>query len=148
MLVFDAEQCSGCLSCQTNCAQRNQGSSGLVNSGLRLHLSPFDGNYKLTYCRQCKKAPCAEACPVGAIQWQADGYWQLDEESCIGCQECLAACPFGALFYDPGTDKVLKCHTCQGDPVCASVCPTGALSWLEPNELAARRARARQGVER
>ena len=141
MLVFDADLCGGCLSCQTNCAQRNEGASGLVNSRLRLALTPFDGNYRLAYCRQCKRALCAEACPVGAIILQPAGYWEVDYAACIGCNACLAACPFGAMLYDPVGEKVVKCHTCQGEPVCASVCPTGALAWLEPGEIAGRRAR-------
>jgi Fe-S-cluster-containing hydrogenase component 2 len=76
---------------------------------------------------------------VGAIQLQADGYWETDYSTCIGCNDCLAACPFGAMLYDPVGEKVIKCHTCQGDPACVQVCPTEALSWLDPAELAQRR---------
>jgi Fe-S-cluster-containing dehydrogenase component len=139
VLYFDADQCGGCLSCVTNCAQRNEGSSGLVNSRLKLALPAFTGDYRLTYCRQCVRAACAEACPVDAIQRTAEGYWDVDYATCIGCNECVAACPFGAMVYSPVGDKVMKCHTCQGDPACAAVCPTGALVWIEATELAGRR---------
>ena len=147
LLLFDGELCAGCLSCQTTCAQRNDGASGLVNSRLRLTLSPFAADHQLTYCRQCKRAACAEACPVGAIRLHADGYWEVDYETCIGCNACLAACPFGAMLYDPVGDRVVKCHTCQGDPACARVCPTEALVWIDASQAAGRRRRARTAAE-
>ncbi len=147
ILLFDADQCAGCLSCQTTCAQRNEGASGLANSRLRVALRPFTGDYGLTYCRQCKRAACAEACPVGAIKLHADGYWEVDYDTCIGCNVCLDACPFGAMLYDPVGDKVIKCHTCQGIPACAEVCPTGALTWIDASEAAGRRRRVRAGAQ-
>lgn len=147
LLLFDSDLCSGCLSCQTTCAQRNEGVSGLVNARLRLALKPFSGDHQLTYCRQCKRATCAEACPVDAIKLHPDGYWEVDYSTCIGCNACLSACPFGAMLYDPVGDKVIKCHTCQGDPACARVCPTGALTWLDAVEVAERRRAASTAAE-
>jgi Fe-S-cluster-containing dehydrogenase component len=146
VLYFDADQCGGCLSCVTNCSQRNEGCSGIGNARLRLALPPFTGDYRLTYCRQCARPACAEACPVGAIVRNANGYLDVDYGLCIGCNACLPACPFGAMLYDTVGDKVIKCHTCQGDPACAAVCPTGALVWIEVTELAGRRRRAAAGA--
>lgn len=130
-LRFDPNLCSGCLSCHTFCSQRNEGSSGLANARLRLTLQPFSGDYQLSYCRQCNEAACAVACPVGAIQLRADGYWEVDYDTCISCEACLTACDFGAMLNDTVGGKVIKCHTCHGDPVCARVCPTGALVWID-----------------
>jgi Fe-S-cluster-containing dehydrogenase component len=147
LLLFDPALCAGCLSCQTNCAQRNEGASGLVNARIRVSIPPLTGDYRATICRQCKKAACAEACPVGAITLHADGYWDVDYDTCIGCNECLKACPFGAMLYDPIGDKVMKCHTCQGDPACAGVCGTGALVWIDAADVAARRRAAKTAAQ-
>jgi Fe-S-cluster-containing hydrogenase component 2 len=122
-----------------------------VNARIRVAIRPFSGDYQATICRQCKKAACAAACPVGAITQHADGYWDVNYDTCIGCNECLKACPFGAMFFDPVGDKVMKCHTCQGEPACASACGTGALVWIDATEVAGRRranAAAKLGGQR
>jgi Fe-S-cluster-containing dehydrogenase component len=80
---------------------------------------------------------------VDAITRHADGYWDVNYDTCIGCNECLRACPFGAMFYDPVGDKVMKCHTCQGEPACAAVCGTGALVWIDTADVAPRRRAAK-----
>ncbi len=147
LLLFDADLCGGCLSCQTSCAQRNDGCSGLANARLRLALRPFTGDYRLTYCRQCKKAKCAEVCPTDAIELSPEGYWAVDYDECIGCNTCLDACAFGAMLYDPIGDRVVKCDTCQEDPACARACPTEALVWIDAAEVAGRRRRARAAAE-
>lgn len=132
MLFIDADSCSGCLSCVTTCSQANQKVSGLSSSRIHVDLAPFSGRYTPEVCLQCQEAPCAEACPVGAIRMHpTQGYWDIDYETCIGCKQCIAACPLGVMFYDPVNEQVIKCHTCHGDPVCAKVCPTDAIVWGE-----------------
>ena len=144
ILLANADNCNGCLSCATTCSQFREGASSLSRSRIYIALDPFGGHNKIAHCRQCKSAPCAAACPSEAIVLHAEGYWDIDYDKCIGCQACVSACPFGAMFYDPVGDKVMKCNTCQGSPRCVEVCPSGALMWMDPAERAAlSRARAR-----
>jgi Fe-S-cluster-containing hydrogenase component 2 len=98
-------------------------------------LDPFGGETHIVTCRQCKKAPCADACPVEAIRMDPEGlYWMVDYQTCTGCQACIGACPFDAMLYDPTADRVIKCDTCDGNPTCADICPTGALRWGNAEE--------------
>jgi len=130
MLFLDTERCTGCMNCVLFCSQRNEGVSGPSSARIHVDLNPFSGKYVPLYCLQCRKAPCAEVCPTGAICRQpGEDYWTIDYEACIGCMACVNACPFGAMFIDPVSEKVLKCETCAGDPLCARVCPTQALYW-------------------
>ena len=129
-LFSDGRLCSGCLACVTTCSQYNEGMNTPSRSRIYIEVNTSIGAYRPHYCVQCKDAPCAKICPVGAI-WQEleEGYWYVDYEACIGCKECISACPLGAMFFDPIGEKVIKCETCQGEPACAKVCPTTALFW-------------------
>jgi Fe-S-cluster-containing hydrogenase component 2 len=129
-LIFDPDECTGCLSCVTYCSLRHAGMVSPASARLRLELDSFGGQNAARLCRQCKKAPCAARCPEEAIRFEAGGgYWRIDYDRCTGCRECIAACPFDALFWDPNTQRVIKCETCGGAPLCVEVCPTGALRW-------------------
>jgi NADH-quinone oxidoreductase subunit F/NAD(P)H dehydrogenase (quinone)/NADP-reducing hydrogenase subunit HndC len=46
-------------------------------------------------CKKCGQ--CAEACPVGAIQWEKKQTASIDKNKCIKCMSCIAACPFDAI---------------------------------------------------
>jgi formate hydrogenlyase subunit 2 len=49
-------------------------------------------------CRHCEDAPCAQVCPVNAINREA-GAVQLNESLCVSCKLCGIACPFGAIEF-------------------------------------------------
>jgi len=127
--------CNGCMSCQAYCSTNKEGVSAAALSRVRIHLDPFGGSQKITVCRQCRKAPCAQACPEKAIVRSAQGdYWEIDCDRCTGCRQCMEACPFDAIFLDPAGERILRCDTCQGTPLCAEMCPTGALEWAGEEE--------------
>ena len=99
---------------------------------VRIGLDPFTGSQAIHYCHQCRRAPCARACPQDAIRWiDEPGCWIVDVEMCVGCGACAQACPFDALVMDVAMGRALKCDLCGGDPECAMSCPSGALSWQE-----------------
>lgn len=92
-------------------------------------------------CRQCKKAPCIEACPVKAMSKDVKtGVICIDEELCIGCNKCIEACPFGAAFLDPVSDSVIICDLCGGEPACVEYCVTGAVQYKRVDEMGVEKA--------
>lgn len=129
-LRVSRRNCNACMSCQIYCATARELICAPTSSRVRISLDPLEAQHRITLCRQCKKALCAEACPENAIVLSDDGsYWLIDYERCTGCRECESACPVGAIFYVADGERVIKCDTCGGDPLCARVCPTGALTW-------------------
>jgi len=99
-------------------------------------------------CLHCERAPCASACPVGAISTDADtGAVLIDHDVCVGCRLCIGVCPFGAIGYNEETGVVYKCDLCAGDPECVKWCFTGAIRYVEgADDVAA--AKRRRGAER
>jgi len=97
-----------------------------------------------TICMHCQDpvAPCAQVCPVMAIQITPDGVVQMAEPSrCIGCRNCVYACPFGVPKFDVQARLMKKCNLCydrssQGlKPWCAQACPTQALWYGDYEEF-------------
>jgi carbon-monoxide dehydrogenase iron sulfur subunit len=81
-------------------------------------------------CQQCDPAPCAEACPEGAIEKSAWGAWSVNKEHCTGCGSCVDACPYGTMTMEGGREPYArKCDLCGGEPSCVAYCPTGALAF-------------------
>ena len=115
-------------------------------------------------CHHCEDAPCAKACPTGALFFDPKNHRiGVNEDNCIGCKRCVMACPFGAvsvattqvpvLMGDVRVGSqtksfVLKCDLCvdrPGGPACAEACPTKGLTLVDEErlaELTAERARA------
>lgn len=141
-IIADAAKCIGCRTCEVACAvshQQDQACSGLnparFSSRIRV-VKTGDFSTAVT-CHHCEEAPCARACPVGAI-YRAQGAVLVEQSRCIGCKSCMIACPFGAMEVTSAPLQALKCDLCQhrdGGPACVEACPTSALSCVDPARL-------------
>jgi Fe-S-cluster-containing hydrogenase component 2 len=85
-------------------------------------------------CLQCDPAPCAEACPEGAVQKVATGAWVVDNGKCTGCGLCVDACSLGMIVVESGEGFARKCDLCEGGPSCVTYCPMGALAFQEKED--------------
>ncbi|MGX8939699.1 4Fe-4S dicluster domain-containing protein [Symbiopectobacterium sp. Eva_TO] len=86
-------------------------------------------------CDRCQQ--CVNACPMGVLIVNEEGYPQLAIEyaSCDGCQSCIKHCPSGALLpqahFDTGlrpaiaTPCISQQRHCRS---CIDTCPSQALS--------------------
>lgn len=130
MLIANRSRCQGCQACVVACSLVHEGQVIPSLARLRVILDPFLGEHQIHYCHQCGKAPCAKACPQGAIRRDGErGYWLVDHGLCTGCGLCVEACPFQALVMHSETGEAIICDTCNGHPECVASCPTGALIW-------------------
>jgi carbon-monoxide dehydrogenase iron sulfur subunit len=135
-IVVHPEVCSGCRACEVACVAYHENYFG--TSSARIHVIKIEplGIDKPLACRQCRRAPCIEACPTGALY--KDPRTQavlMDADKCDGCGECAKACPFDAIRFHPDTGLANICDLCGGDPQCARRCATGAISFSESNMI-------------
>lgn len=138
-IVFNANACSGCLTCEFVCSARHfDGECNKFLSAIRIDADMLDYHYGCSICKQCKSASCIAACKIGAIQFdEVTGARYIDKDKCIKCGLCVKACPFSEE-KDPPIRKVkfrekpviVKCDLCHGfsdGPLCVAVCPKKAL---------------------
>ena len=102
-------------------------------------------------CYHCENAPCVSVCPTDSLIKADDGFVDVRDSLCVGCQYCLSACPFGApqfpdsnsgvaqIFGTGGTmDKCTMCRERQAvgkGPACAEECSTDAILVGTPEEI-------------
>jgi len=89
-------------------------------------------------CRQCKDAPCLDACSTGALRRDPETETVIYEDSkCIACWMCIMICPFGIISPSKEREMILKCDRCfdMEGPYCVDGCPTGALMFIETGDL-------------
>ncbi|AWM80843.1 hypothetical protein DKL61_11060 [Gammaproteobacteria bacterium ESL0073] len=149
------DACIGCRTCEVACVLSH---GEEIKS---LETAHFNARLKVivaanvtvpVMCRQCDDAPCAAACPNGAIELK-DEHVVVIQEKCIGCKTCVLACPFGAMQVKVRTiprvvngqhigvrykAEALKCDLCSSNPqgpACIRACPTDALTLVKPVEL-------------
>ena len=125
----------------------NANSAGALNQG----KSPGETSIPMQ-CYHCENAPCVSVCPVDSLVKKENGFVEVRDELCVGCQYCLSACPFGApqfpdsdsgaarLFGTGGTmDKCTMCEERQDvgkGPACAEECSTDAILVGSAGEIA------------
>jgi len=160
-IAFNTDNCIFCRACQVACHVWNNTRAEVTDFTPTLTNPPdllpnvwmvmeakevedggeFHWLFFKRQCMHCSNAPCAKACPVGAIEVHPEGAVVIREDKCIGCRYCVEACPYGVPRYDPYTEKVYKCTFCIDriqnglDPACVTACPTDALVFGDYNEL-------------
>ncbi|HDQ73667.1 MAG TPA: 4Fe-4S dicluster domain-containing protein [Chloroflexi bacterium] len=139
--------CSGCRACEIACVARHDGRFGVAAARIRVTKVERLGVDHPHVCRQCRRAPCAAACPADALYRDAaTGAILLRPEDCIGCGTCVDACPFGMAALHPETGLAIICDLCGGDPACVKRCATGALMYADAG-AGARAKRERLAME-
>jgi len=138
--------CIGCRTCMIACVVAHEGKQifeidpDSYDFHPRIQVVKTTDKTLTVQCHHCENAPCAKACPVGAIQINTHSI-DLNPSKCIGCRQCVFACPFGAIqmveekFSNlDGSRRITahKCDLCQdtgASPACVAVCPTDALTY-------------------
>ena len=142
-IIADPNRCIGCRTCELACSMSHDHDSAISAASFSPRITVIkEGDITVpVMCKQCEDAPCAKACPTGALV-RANGFIEIHEEHCIGCKSCVVACPFGAIDIVMKGSKasIIKCDLCVDSntgPACISVCPTDALSLCDEQQLSA-----------
>ncbi|QLG64003.1 4Fe-4S dicluster domain-containing protein [Halorarum salinum] len=122
-----------------------------ATEALRQGQSPGETSIPMQ-CYHCENAPCVSVCPVDSLVKKEDGFVEVRDDLCVGCQYCLSACPFGAPQFpaeDEGAASLVgaggvmdKCTMCEErqevgkGPACAEECATDAILVGTPDDIA------------
>ena len=99
------DKCRACRRCEVACIAAHHGMSfkeamkhrdELVS---RVQVVKAEGFKTTVRCHQCDHAPCANVCPTGALQQDADGRIIMRVQYCVACKMCIAACPYLSLIH-------------------------------------------------
>lgn len=122
-----SDRCSGCKVCVLTCALSNHGlNNPKLGSVSILPRFPEPGLFELGVCTKC--GACRDACPVGAIQEQANGFYRVDPSLCVGCGVCIEECPQKVIRMIPESNVAF---TCVGCGECVKYCPKEAIVDLD-----------------
>lgn len=154
------DKCRACRRCEVACIAAHHGMSfkeamkhrdELVS---RVQVVKAEGFKTTVRCHQCDHAPCANVCPTGALQQDADGRIIMRVQYCVACKMCIAACPYGTITLEtigmPAVDGedgetlaqrarrevAVRCDMCRAwrmengkrITACMEACPAHALS--------------------
>ena len=147
-VLVDLDRCIECRSCASACYNSHANMPVVNFARAGWAILPV-------VCRQCKAAPCVEACPVEAMVRDDSGVVRRRLFRCIGCGSCARACPFGIIPNQPaGTPtmsrspervnghQIAKCDLCvdrvtpggETVPRCVAACPSGALMYADEHQ--------------
>ncbi len=161
-VIADPGKCVGCKACMAACLVKHYVPGDVPVP--RLNVLRSGDRTAPVVCHHCENAPCAAACPVGALYIDGDRV-AVRMERCIGCRSCVVACPFGAVDVVARYDTmklgalavgsapnaaVVKCDRCadrEGGPACVEACTSLALTVMERDVDEARSARQQLDAE-
>jgi len=148
-LVIDQERCIGCEACTVACKNENQGAVGFIRvrtqdaAAKDVPMGSFP-ELRMTFmplvCNHCEHPPCADVCPVDAIEKRSDGVVILDREPCDGCGACVDVCPYEAITFDEDKKIAEKCNLCSHRidkelaPFCVVCCEGQAIHFGDVND--------------
>ena len=113
-----------------------------------------DVAYLPTMCNQCRKAPCLEAGPEGAVRMREDGIVLIDPARAKGHPEIVDSCPYGHIWWNE--EKALpqkytmNAHLLDAgwkEPRAVQSCATGALTFVRADDAEMATMAAEQGLE-
>jgi len=118
------ERCIGCHSCSLACARLVYKNLSWNTAGIRIRSTGgVSSGFQAILCLACDPAPCAAACPTGAmVQRKSGGGVLLKKNLCIRCGECAKACPVDAINIDAAGNPSVCIHCGQCIPYCPHDC--------------------------
>jgi len=125
-LYADPLKCSGCKICELVCSFTFNGV--LDPNRARIKVVSLGHLDEVLVCRNCRDAPCIEACPREAIYRDERGVVMVNEVKCVGCGTCVKVCPFEAIKVHPNRKVAVKCVLCGS---CIEWCPAECLEVVE-----------------
>ncbi len=124
-------RCIGCDSCMLACARMVYRSLSPQLSAIQIRSAGgIMGRMVAHLCTACAApAPCAEACPTGALTSRTGGRGMTYRKAeCTGCRQCVEACPIQVIGWDEGESRPVVCIFCGQ---CARYCPHDCLELVE-----------------
>lgn len=150
-VIADPRKCVGCKACMAACLVKHFVPGDVPIARLNVVRIGEDRTAPIL-CHHCENAPCAAACPTGALYKDGDRVG-VRMDRCIGCRSCVVACPFGAVDvverYDASKlgdltigaaprAAVIKCDRCYdrpAGPACVEACTSFALSIVDQDMI-------------
>ena len=118
------DQCIGCHSCSLACARVIHQRLSWNCAGIRIHSAGgLSTGFMAVLCLACDPAPCALACPTGALAQRNGGGVVVRKKLCIKCGQCVVACPVEAISQNHG-GEIFVCIHCGR---CVEFCPQNCL---------------------
>ena len=113
-----------------------------------------DVAYLPTPCMHCDNAPCVKAAKDGAISKRKDGIVIIDPEKAKGQKDLVDACPYGAIWWNADKAVPQKCTFCAhlledgwDKPRCVHACPTGAMEMVYAEDAQMQKRVNSEGLE-
>lgn len=123
------DRCIGCQCCSLACARLVHGRLSWRAAGIHIRSSGgLTTGFEADICVACDPAPCAQACPSGALSQRKGGGVKVNRKLCTTCGECAKVCPVKAIQLDITDGLPYLCIHCGR---CVPFCPNNCIELAE-----------------